>query len=78
MFRSSSLEFEDSVVRFLAPETAVVRTRWRPQGHVTPDGAPLPERTGLLVNVVSRASGRWQIVDSQNTDIVEGALTRPQ
>jgi uncharacterized protein (TIGR02246 family) len=78
MFRGSTLEFRGTDVRFLAPEIAVARTRWSLQGHVSPDGARLPERKGLLVNVLSRAAGRWQILDSQNTDIVEGALTRPQ
>jgi uncharacterized protein (TIGR02246 family) len=78
MFRGSTLEFRETDVRFLTPETAIARTRWILRGHVSPDGVPLPERTGLLVNVVSRTTGRWQIVDSQNTDVVEGALTRPQ
>ena len=54
------------------------RSRWRLEGHVTPDGRPLPARTGILLNVLASDAGAWRIIDSQNTDIVEGVLSRPQ
>lgn len=78
MFRSSTLTFDDVSARLVTPELALTRARWRLRGHVSPEGAPLPDRTGLLLNVISRAGGKWQIVDSQNTDIVEGVLSPPQ
>jgi hypothetical protein len=48
------------------------------EGHVSPEGQLLPPRTGILLNVLASAGGGWTIVDSQNTDIVEGVLSRPQ
>jgi uncharacterized protein (TIGR02246 family) len=78
MFRQSTLRIEETSARFVAPQLALVRARWTLRGHVSPDGTPLPERGGLLLTTLSRARGRWEIVDSQNTDIVEGVLSRPQ
>jgi hypothetical protein len=48
------------------------------EGHVSPEGAALPPRSGILVNVLRRFSDSWKIIDSQNTDIVEGVASRPQ
>ena len=78
IFRNSHLVFDDIEVRNPAPTIAIARTRWTLSGHVDPDGSPLPERTGLLVNVLALHDGHWRIIDSQNTDIVEGAISRPQ
>jgi uncharacterized protein (TIGR02246 family) len=78
MFKNSTLTVVDVDVRFPVPDLALARCLWKLSGHVTPDGAPLPERTGVLLNVVRRDALRWLIVDSQNTDVVEGAVTRPQ
>ena len=78
MFRNSRLTLLERSVRFPVAQVAIARARWSLEGHVAPDGAPLPPRTGLLLNVLANASGRWLIVDSQNTDIIEGVLSRPQ
>ena len=48
------------------------------KGHVSPDGEPLPARNGILVSVLLRAPAGWSIIDSQNTDVIEGQLSRPQ
>jgi hypothetical protein len=47
-------------------------------GHLSPEGSALPPRPGILVNVVQAQGGRWRIIDSQNTEVVEGVLSRPQ
>jgi uncharacterized protein (TIGR02246 family) len=78
IFRNSRLVFNGTEVRHPVPSIAIARTRWTLEGHVDPDGAPLPARTGLLVNVLAFDDGRWRIIDAQNTDIVEGAVSRPQ
>lgn len=79
MFKHSKLTFHETEVRLPVPQVAIARTHWRLEGHLSPNGQALPPRTGLLLNVlVKDEDGNWSIVDSQNTDIVEGALSRPQ
>jgi uncharacterized protein (TIGR02246 family) len=78
MFKDSRLTIADVSVRFPVADIAIARSRWVLEGHVSPEGAQLPARSGILLNVLARTSGTWLIIDSQNTDIVEGALSRPQ
>lgn len=78
LFRHSRLAIDEISTRLPAPDIAIARCRWTLEGHVTPEGAPLPPRTGVLVNTLRRDGGRWLIIDSQNTDIIEGVASRPQ
>lgn len=78
MFRNSRLTISETDIRFPADTIAIARSRWRLEGHVSPEGQPLPARTGILVHVLAHTSGTWLIVDSQNTDIIEEVLSRPQ
>jgi uncharacterized protein (TIGR02246 family) len=78
MFRASRLTIADVSVRFPAESIAIARSRWVLEGHVSPEGTPLPARNGILLNVLSRGPAGWSIIDSQNTDIIEGQLSRPQ
>jgi uncharacterized protein (TIGR02246 family) len=78
MFKHSRLSILSTEVRFPVEEVAIVRSRWTLEGHLGPDGATLPQRSGILLNVLRRSSRSWKIIDSQNTDIVEGVLSRPQ
>ena len=78
LFKSSRLTIAEILTRFPAPQIAISRCRWKLEGHVTPDGMPLPERNGVLVNVLHQKGSRWLIIDSQNTDIIEGVASRPQ
>ena len=78
MFKSSRLTILETSVRFLVPELAIARSRWLLENHVGPDGEPLPARHGVLVNLLARQGGRWSIIDAQNTDIIEGVVSRPQ
>jgi uncharacterized protein (TIGR02246 family) len=78
MFKHSRLTILSTEVRFPVEEIAIARSRWSMEGHVSPDGAALPRRIGILMNVLRRSSPSWMIIDSQNTDIVEGVASRPQ
>jgi uncharacterized protein (TIGR02246 family) len=78
LFKNSRLSITGISVRFPAPQIAIARCLWKLEGHVTPDGAPLPERNGVLQNVLRHEGGKWLIIDSQNTDIIEGVASRPQ
>ena len=78
LFKRSRLRIDEVSTRLLVPEVAIARCRWTLEGHVTPAGAPLPARHGVLVNTLRRDGGRWLIVDSQNTDVIEGVASRPQ
>ena len=78
MFKNSRLTLEATEVRFPVKGIAIARSKWLLEGHVTPDGAALPPRRGILLNVLVQSADGWKIIDSQNTDIVDGAITRPQ
>lgn len=78
IFKNSQLSISDVSIRFPAETIAIARCRWVLEGHVSPEGRRLSARNGILVHVLSRNVGRWSIIDSQNTDIIEGVPSRPQ
>jgi uncharacterized protein (TIGR02246 family) len=78
MFKNSRLTLSRISVRFPSGDISIARCRWILEGHVSPEGSPLPTRNGILLNVLARTDGSWSIIDSQNTDIIEGVLSRPQ
>ena len=78
MFKDSRLTIDEIAARFPAPGIAIARCRWTLEGHVTPEGAPLPARHGVLVQTLRRQDATWRIIDAQNTDVVEGEVSRPQ
>jgi len=78
IFKNSHLTIIETSVRFPSPRFSIARSRWQLEGHVSPDGQPLPSRTGILVNVLTFDGDNWIIIDSQNTDVLEGVLSRPQ
>jgi uncharacterized protein (TIGR02246 family) len=78
MFKGSRLTILETSIRFPEPRLAIARSRWLLENHVSPDGEPLPARNGVLVNVLALRDGRWSIIDAQNTDIIEGVVSRPQ
>jgi uncharacterized protein (TIGR02246 family) len=63
-FRSSTRETPDMHVRFLAPDVAMMHSRFHIYGDVDE-----PERTGIGTRVVRRVDGRWRTVAVQNTDV---------
>ena len=78
MFKNSRLTILDTVIRFPVQTIAIARSKWLLEGHVIPDGASLPPRNGILVNVLAQISCTWKIIDLQNTDIIDGVISRPQ
>ncbi|HWK75322.1 MAG TPA: SgcJ/EcaC family oxidoreductase [Povalibacter sp.] len=78
MFKSSRLTISSISARFPRDDVAIARAQWVLEGHVSPEGTALPARAGILLNVLGRSASGWAIIDSQNTDIVEGVLSRPQ
>jgi len=78
MLRKSCLDVLRSDVRRPSADIALVRMHWRLRGQRGPDDGPLPPRTGLLLHVMHRVAAGWRIIDTQNTDIMEDALSRPQ
>ena len=78
IFKDSRLSILETQVRLPGEGIALARSRWRLEGHVGPDGSALPPRSGLLVSVLQYKAGTWLIIDAQNTDIIEGVVSRPQ
>ena len=67
-FRSSSRETLEMQVRLLAPDVAMVHSRFRVRGDVEEDGKAVA-REGVGIRVVRKLDGRWRTVAVQNTDI---------
>jgi uncharacterized protein (TIGR02246 family) len=78
IFKDSRLRILETQVRLPIKGIALARSRWRLEGHVGPEGCALPPRNGVLLTVLQRKAGNWLIIDTQNTDIIEGAISRPQ
>lgn len=78
MFKDSRLTMTHIEIRFVTPLVAIARSSWELTGHLGPSGEALPERRGILMNLVTRRNGGWEIIDSQNTDIIEGVLAPVQ
>ena len=76
IFKDSRLRILDTQVRLPVNGIALARSRWQLEGHVGPDGSALPPRNGILLSVLRHRAGGWLIIDAQNTDIVEGAISR--
>jgi uncharacterized protein (TIGR02246 family) len=66
-FRASTREASEFRIRFLAPDVAIVHTRFQIRGDV--DEA---ERNSVGMRVVQKIDGRWRTVSVQNTDVRPG------
>ena len=69
-FKNSRLTINETSVRFLKPDVAVSRSLWELVGYTTPTGEVGEPRKGIITNVVVKQNDKWQIVITQNTDIV--------
>src|SRR4030095_2822958 len=70
IFKKRRLTTDETTVRFLKPDVAVTRSFWRLVGHTTPTGEPGQPRKGIITNVIVKQNDKWQIIVTQNTDIV--------
>src|SRR5258705_9818344 len=66
-FRSSIRETPEMHVRFLAPDVAMMHTRFHIYGDVDES-----ERTSIGIRVVRKLDGRWRTVAVHNTDVRAG------
>jgi uncharacterized protein (TIGR02246 family) len=66
-FRSSTRETPEMDVRFLAPDVAVMHTRFHIYGDIDE-----PERNSVGLRVVRKVDGRWRTAAVQNTDVRAG------
>jgi uncharacterized protein (TIGR02246 family) len=66
-FRSSTRETPEMHVRFLAPDVAIVHSRFHIYGDIDER-----ERTSIGTRVVRKLDGRWRTVAVQNTDLRPG------
>ena len=78
IFKNSRLSVLETKVRLPNEGIALARSHWKLEGHVGPDGSALPPRNGLLLTVLQYKEDTWLIIDTQNTDIIEGVVSRPQ
>jgi uncharacterized protein (TIGR02246 family) len=66
-FRSSTRETPEMHVRMLAPDVAMMHSRFHIYGDVDEN-----VRTGIGTRVVRKLDGRWRTVAVQNTDVRPG------
>jgi uncharacterized protein (TIGR02246 family) len=66
-FRLSTRETPEMHVRFLAPDVAMMHSRFHIHGDTEE-----PERTGIGTRVVRKIDRRWWTVSVQNTDVRAG------
>ena len=71
-FRASVRKTPEMQVRFLAPDIAVLHSRFWIDGEVQHDEHSVPSRESVGTRVMHKIGGRWQIVATQNTDVRTG------
>ena len=71
-YRSSTRRTPEMHVRFLAPDIAILHSRFWIEGEVLHDALSQPSRESVGMRVVHKIDGRWRIVATQNTDVRAG------
>jgi uncharacterized protein (TIGR02246 family) len=71
-FRSSIRKTPEMQVRFLAPDIALLHSRFWIDGEVLHDELSQASRESVGTRVVRKIDGRWRIVATQNTDVRPG------
>jgi uncharacterized protein (TIGR02246 family) len=71
-FRSSTRRTPEMSVTFLAPDIAMLHSRFWIDGEVLHDEHRQPSRESVGTRVVRKIDGRWRIVATQNTDVRQG------
>ena len=69
MFRDSTLRLDPPKVTPLGPGLAWVGARWQMSGAYDPQGAPWPDRRGVMHFVAVDDGGTWQIAAFTNMDL---------
>ncbi|HKV05129.1 MAG TPA: SgcJ/EcaC family oxidoreductase [Candidatus Acidoferrales bacterium] len=71
--KGSVWQTEQTSVKFLTPEIAIVHVLTNSHGEHNPDGSLRPPRRAILTRVEVKRDGKWLIVASQATSIVPRA-----
>jgi uncharacterized protein (TIGR02246 family) len=71
--KGSVWQTEQTNIRFLTPEIAIVRVYINSHGDRNPDGTAMPPRHAILTRIEVKREGRWLIVASQATNVVPRA-----
>jgi uncharacterized protein (TIGR02246 family) len=71
-FRTSTRRTPEVTVTFLAPDIAILHSRFWIDGEVQHDEHSQPSRESVGTRVVRKIDGRWRIVATQNTDVRPG------
>jgi uncharacterized protein (TIGR02246 family) len=71
-FRSSTRRTPEMSVTFLAPDIAILHSRFWIDGEVQHDEHSVPSRESVGTRVVRKIDGRWRVVATQNTDVRHG------
>jgi len=74
--KGSVWKTEQTIIRFLTPEIAVVHVYVNSHGDLDPEGKPMPPRRVILTRVEVKRESGWLIVSSQATNIVPRATAR--
>jgi uncharacterized protein (TIGR02246 family) len=71
-FRTSTRRTPEMSVTFLAPDIAILHSRFWIDGEVLHDDLSQASRESVGTRVVQKRDGRWRIVATQNTDVRAG------
>lgn len=71
-FRTSTRRTPEMSVTFLAPDIAILHSRFWIDGEVLQDHLSQASRESVGTRVVRKRDGRWRIVATQNTDVRRG------
>ncbi len=71
-YRSSTRKSPEMQVRFLAPDIAIMHTRFWIDGEVLHDALSQASRECVGTRVLRKTDGRWRVVATQNTDVRPG------
>lgn len=71
-FRTSIRRTPEMKVTFLAPDIAILHSRFWIDGEVLHDEHSVSSRESVGTRVVHKIAGRWRIVATQNTDVRHG------
>jgi uncharacterized protein (TIGR02246 family) len=69
IFKNSHQKYSSIKTRFIRPDVAAVDVRWEMTGAMDAEGNPQPDRHGLLMFVMTKNGGEWQILVMHNLDL---------
>jgi uncharacterized protein (TIGR02246 family) len=71
-FRTSTRRTPEMNVTFLAPDIAILHSRFWIDGEVLHDELSQASRESVGTRVLRKIDGRWRVVATQNTDVRHG------